>query len=148
MLLNGMNGAVSFDFGAATSRRLVVYGRLGGFAFNRAFYGDTTNSGSSYFGLLGGGARYYFTPSDWYASSTLGLAAVTASDSRGHGQDVRAGIGVELEAGKDWWSGQEGSAWAVGLGARFSYVSCALTSSAKDTWEGAALSLVLSVSYN
>lgn len=148
MALGGLNGAISLDFGAATSRRLVVYGRVGGFAFNRASASDSTNSGSAYFGLLGPGARYYFTPDDWYANGTAALAVVTASDSRSHGQDVKAGLGVELEVGKDWWSGQEGSPWGVGLGARFSYVSCALTGSAKDAWEGAALSLVLSVSYN
>jgi hypothetical protein len=149
--VGGLDGALSLDIGAAAMEDLIVYGRIGGFAFNHLNSGDSADAGSVYVGLLGAGARYHFMPIDWYASGTLALAAVSVTNALAVAQNTTPGFAFQLETGKNWWAGTTHDKRAFGVGLRFDYVhSGSLTSGVERSkpWVGTAFSVVFSTSYN
>ena len=151
--VSGPNAVLNVDIGAAAIENLILYGRIGGFAFDHAFSGDSDNAGSAFFGTFGVGARYHFMPHDFYASGTLSLAAVSVTDDLGNAQNGGVGFGFDVEAGKNWWAGSYRERWCVGLGLRFAYavsgsVEPRRGERGEDPWTGTSLSLVFSTAYN
>jgi hypothetical protein len=146
--VSGLSGLASLDIGGTPVDNLVVYGHLGGLAFNPM--SDALGAGGAYFILLGPGARYYFMPFDWYAGGALGLELMAVTNAKGTVENARPGVGLELEAGKEWSAAAQ-SEWSVGLGLRFSYAHCPASTSARDpnnAWRVLGLSLVFSVTYD
>ena len=136
------------DVGTSAADNVIVYGRLGGFALNHGGDDDSANAGSAYFGLLGAGARYHFMPHDWYASGTVSLALTSTTNDLGVVENARPGVGMQLEAGKNWPTGFDAEWATVGLGLRFSYVRCSSLGDISEPWIGLALSAVFSIAYN
>ena len=148
--VSGFNAAIGLDVGASVMENLIVYGRIGGFAFNHASSGDAAGAGSAYFGMLGAGARYHFMPFDWYVGGTLALAAVTVTNALNDAQNANPGFGFELETGKYWWLDYRDKR-AYGVGLRFGYVRSGSLSRGRERdepWIGTAISAVFSTSYN
>ncbi len=147
--VSGFDAGLSLDIGATAIENLILYGRVGGFAFNHGNSSDTPNVGSAYFGLLGAGARYHFLPIDWYASGTVALALMSVTGDHGAVTNANPGIALQIETGKNWWSGTERDRSSVGLGIRFTYVRCGSVETGIDEpWVTTALSLVFSTAYN
>lgn len=145
--ISGFPGGASLDVGATVIDNLIVYGRIGAFAFNHASSSDSPNVGGAYYGLLGAGARYHFMPIDWYGSGTLAMVLMATTSDHGEVENADPGVGLQLETGKTWSSG--GDATNVSLGLRFTYaINGSVGSADNDAWLTRALSLVFSVAYN
>jgi hypothetical protein len=151
--VSGFDALMAFDIGATAVENLVVFGRIGGTAFDHARSSDSANAGSAFFGVFGAGARYHFMPIDWYVSGVLAMTGVSVTNDLGNAQDAGPGFGMEVETGKNWWAGSYRERWTVGLGLRFGYLRSGSVTArpgerSADPWQATALSLVFSTSYN
>jgi hypothetical protein len=107
------------DVGAAVIENLIVRGRLRGAAgyYRESDFGDHV---LFTFGGVGAGVDYYFMPVNLYIGGTLsiaGIARAQADEDKGHRS--KAGVGIDLDVGKEWWVGRR---WGLGLALRASYV--------------------------
>ena len=104
---------VAFDVGSAVIENLIVRGRLRASAlgFSDGDFGDDVLFS---FGAIGVGVDYYFMPSNIYLGATLSLVGASRSHDD-HTLHSKAGFGVDLDVGKEWWFGNH---WGVGLAVR------------------------------
>ena len=111
---------LAVDAGAAVIENLVVRARLrtGVTGFRESDFGDDVLFS---YGAAGFGLDYYFMPVNVYVGATFSIAGVarTRDDEVNYS---RAGIGIDLDVGKEWWLGAN---WGVGIAARASYVDVA-----------------------
>jgi hypothetical protein len=149
--LSGGGVAVGGAIGGVVARNLILYGAFFGTDVadpNLDIAGtstvtDVTGVG---FGGFGPGVAYYFEPSNLYVSGTLGLSAFHASDAAGLRRDSsKAGLALELSAGKEWWVSHD---WGLGLAAEVIFASMRDQDDPSITWSAGALSVVFSATYN
>jgi hypothetical protein len=110
------------DVGAAVVENLIVRGRVRGSAgyYRESDFGDEV---LFTFGGVGAGVDYYFMPVNLYVGGTIsvaGIARAQADEDKGHRS--KAGVGLDLDVGKEWWVGKR---WGLGLSLRASYVDVA-----------------------
>jgi hypothetical protein len=120
----------SIDIGGAAARDLVVFGRLrGAWLFDpKVKIGDrsVSNGGDLVVtqSLLGAGLNYYVMPSNFYFGGVIGFASVGIGrgrrDSDANTQSSDVGLGIDLDAGKEWWVGDN---WGIGVTLRLSLAS-------------------------
>jgi hypothetical protein len=142
----------SIDLGVAPIRNLVVRARAG-------FWADIVRDspfaerGGFTFGLLGAGVDYYIMPANLYFGATIGVAGAYFIEEyeRGRYSDTRhsrAGVGVELDVGKEWWIASE---IGIGVALRARYVDVA-PANMFEGYDGRLhafhLSVELSATYN
>ncbi|HTE47599.1 MAG TPA: hypothetical protein VK636_20315, partial [Gemmatimonadaceae bacterium] len=121
----------SIDVGGAVVRDLVVFGRLRVVSLfdPKVRVGSETQDlgGDNFFvtqGLFGAGLNYYVMPINIYFGGTIGFATVTtelnprSGDTQRQSSDV--GFGIDLDAGKEWWVGDN---WGLGVALRLSLAS-------------------------
>jgi hypothetical protein len=67
--------------------------------------------------LFGPAVTYYFMPANVYVTGAVGLSALTlrTSDADDDGESTDVGLGVNLDAGKEFWVGPD---WGLGVAAR------------------------------
>lgn len=111
---------LAVDGGAAVIENLIVRARLrtGVTGFRESDFGDDVLFS---YGAAGFGVDYYFMPMNVYLGGTVSVAGVARS-TEDHVNHSRAGLGLDLDVGKEWWLG---SHWGVGIAARASYVDVA-----------------------
>jgi hypothetical protein len=127
---SGGGWSTSIDIGGAPVRDLVIFGRLrGAWIFDpKVRRGDTTLDTSDNLivtqSLLGAGINYYLMPSNIYFGGAIGFATIGTSRDRGRIEDERrdsdVGFGIDLDAGKEWWVGDN---WGIGVALRLSLAS-------------------------
>jgi hypothetical protein len=121
---SGGMGSFGLDIGAAVTENLIIFGRLSDVVlFNpKVEIGNTTGTlkdTSLAFALFGPGLSYYFMPINLYVGGAIGLGAASIHTS-GSSSDwnSRTGVGLELDAGKEWWVGDD---WGLGVLLRYSH---------------------------
>lgn len=108
------------DVGGAVIENLIVRGRLRGAV---SYYRDNpfgTNTLFS-FGTAGAGIDYYFMPINIYLGGTLSVAGISRADEDNVNRS-KAGIGLDLDAGKEWWISRR---WGIGIALRATYIDVA-----------------------
>ena len=143
----------SLDLGGALIPNLILRGRA---AFWASAVRDSPfayDRGGFAFGLLGAGLDYYVMPANIYFGGTLGVAGASFVEEYRHRygdtRHSKAGLGVELDAGKEWWLASE---LAIGVAVRATYISVSSANMFRDYIDGRLhvlhLSLDLSITYN
>jgi hypothetical protein len=123
--------ASSIDIGGAVVRDLVVFGRARVTSLFHPHVRDGDHkvdlAGDSYFvsqGLLGAGLNYYVMPINIYFGGCIGFATIAAERTFHRGgstqQNSDVGFGIDLDAGKEWWVGDN---WGLGVALRLSLAS-------------------------
>lgn len=108
------------DVGGAVIENLIVRGRLRGAV---SYYRDNpfgTNTLYS-FGTAGAGIDYYFMPINIYLGGTVSVAGISRADEDNVNRS-KAGIGFDLDAGKEWWISRT---WGIGIALRATYMDVA-----------------------
>jgi hypothetical protein len=136
---------LAVDGGAAVMENLIVRARLrtAVTGFRESEFGDDVLFS---YGAAGAGVDYYFMPINVYVGGTISVAGVarTTNDRVNHS---RAGLGLDLDVGKEWWLGAH---WGVGVAARAGYVDVGAEHTVRDggrlrAWH---LGLQFSATYN
>jgi len=115
------------DVGAAVIENLIVRGRLRG----AAGYYDDSDFGDQVlftFGGIGAGVDYYIMPINVYVGGTLSVAGITR-EQEDSSHRSKAGIGIDLDVGKEWWIGRR---WGLGIALRASYIDVASANILRD----------------
>lgn len=154
---SGGGWSSSIDIGGAPVRDLVIFGRArGAWLFDPKVRdgSDEVDLGdplSVTQGLIGAGINYYLMPINIYFGGAIGFATITtARDRRGAVNDDRqasdVGFGIDLDAGKEWWVGDN---WGIGAALRLSLASVpAGNDIARDAVFGSGfVSVVFSATY-
>jgi hypothetical protein len=108
------------DVGTAVIENLIVRGRVRGAA---GYYseGDFGNDVLFSFGGVGAGVDYYFMPVNIYVGGTISIAGIARADED-NSHRSKAGLGLDLDVGKEWWVGRR---WGIGIALRASYIDVA-----------------------
>jgi hypothetical protein len=154
---SGGGWSSSIDIGGGPVRDLVIFGRLrGAWLFDpKVRDGNAEVDLGAAFnvtqGLIGAGINYYVMPLNIYFGGAIGFATITtARDRPGQVDDVRqasdVGFGIDLDAGKEWWVGDN---WGIGVALRLSLASVpAGNDIARDAVFGSGfVSIVFSATY-
>jgi hypothetical protein len=125
---HGSAGTLSVDVGGAIEENVMLHGRFAIFGMRNprrlldgAEYGSVDHTWAAAF-LLAPAATYYFMPINLYLTGAIGLSSIglrfrdTIGQMREHGSG--AGIGFNLDVGKEWWAAAE---WGLGVAGRFWY---------------------------
>lgn len=102
---------------------------------------ETNDSTQLSFNTIGPGVAYYFGPSSFFVSGTLGLAAAEL-DAGGH-RATANGFGFRLGVGKEWWVSDQ---WGIGLAANYSQAS--VTDDVDAEFTSRAFGLSFSATYH
>lgn len=112
--VSGGGIGLSVAIGGAIARNLVLYGDLYGTGAPRpnVRIGDDEAGASEdvslSFGGLGIGVAYFLMPANVYLSASLGLVTASLeSDAETFTDEVKAGPGVNVMIGKEFWVGDE-----------------------------------------
>jgi hypothetical protein len=149
--LSGGGVAIGGAVGGVVGRNLILYGAFFGTDVGNpdmqvAGTSTPTDVADVGVGGFGPGVAYYFEPLNLYVSGTLALSAFHASDGAGIRRDSsKAGLALELSAGKEWWVSHD---WGLGLAAELIFASMKDQDDPTVTWSVGALSLVFSATYN
>jgi hypothetical protein len=120
--LSGLTGTFSADIGGSLTENLVLHGRFSTFALvdpkvevggeDLGEAEDVTVTAN----LLAAGVTYYFMPVNIYITGAVGLSWLTLSYRDNEGNSTDAGLGVNLDVGKEFWVGDN---WGLGIAGRF-----------------------------
>jgi hypothetical protein len=122
MNLTGVSGSFGIDIGGALTENLVLHGRLssftlfdpkvelGGQDLGRAEDASVTAN------LFAAGLTYYFMPVNIYLTGAVGVSWLSASYRGDDGRSTDAGLGVNLDVGKEFWVGDN---WGLGIAGQF-----------------------------
>jgi hypothetical protein len=91
---------------------------------------------------IGPGIAYYFGPSSFFLSGSVGLAKATLET--GGSKGGASGVGIRVGAGKEWWVGDQ---WGIGLGANIFTASLADDEDEDAELSATAFSLNLSATF-
>jgi len=150
----GAVGAGAVDVGAAVVDNIILRGRLsagwelmqdGPFARDR--------DAAFVYGMLGAGADYYFMPLNLYVGATLALAGVSLVEVEtrnrpAHALHSKAGVGFDLDVGKEWWVTGN---WGMGVALRVRLLSLAPANIARGSdsaLTGLQVGAMFSATYN
>lgn len=121
----GLAGSFELAIGGSIIENLALHGNLllTGLSVNKKVDDVADNSYdrlSMGMLLLGGGATYYFMPTNLYLTAVTGVGALSESRYLDDDDDTAfteiesgAGFGVSLSLGKEWWVGRMGE-WGLG----------------------------------
>jgi hypothetical protein len=108
---------MALDLGGAAVDNLIVRGRLRGAL---SHYGESDFGDDLWFsyGALGVGADYYIVPINVYAGGSVLLAGIARTHHE-RANRSKAGLGLDLDVGKEWWIAPR---WGLGIALRASYM--------------------------
>jgi hypothetical protein len=118
-------GLFGVSVGGAVIENLILHGDFQALGFGDAERDvngtpDASNRIDGSFVLLGGGATYYFMPTNAYVTLILGAAAYSEQRDDEDAVESDVGIGVSTLVGKEWWVGRSAE-WGLGGALRFGY---------------------------
>jgi hypothetical protein len=118
----GVSGTFSVDVGGSLTENLVLHGRFSSFTLvdpevevdgaDVGQFEDVTVTAN----LFAAGLTYYFMPVNIYVTGAVGLSWLTMSYRGDNGRTTDAGLGVNLDVGKEFWVGDN---WGLGIAGRF-----------------------------
>jgi hypothetical protein len=130
-----LDGSFSVDVGAAPVDNFVIHARLSdmvivdpSFSVAGMDLGTAKNSTLAVI-LFAPALTYYFMPINLYLTGAVGISQVQAKNSTGSSRSSKAGPGLNIDVGKEWWVGDN---WGLGAAARFWYTHATDTSSGID----------------
>jgi len=147
--ISGPSGSGFVAVGGTLRRNLALY---------FAYFGDTDTSPTFRNGTgattaknvthslsgWGGGASWYFEPSNWFVGATAGLAQV-GLETGGVLGTSKWGPALRLSLGKEWWVSQD---WGIGAAVNLLGSSARGDGTAQVTLSSGAISLTVSATYN
>jgi hypothetical protein len=151
--LRASGGSLSFGLalGGAIAPNLIIFGSL---FYSVAADPDVTIGGVGA-GLsnpsvlvvgIGPGIAYYLEPINLYLSATVAFVGSELDDQNGTPiAESKAGIGVQVVVGKEWWVSQN---WGLGLAGEIVAGSMTDKNDSNLTWTASTTSLVFSATYN
>lgn len=149
--IGGGGAAFGLAIGGVIAHNLILYGaffddaaanpdvQVGGTSVASPI-GDTDWQG------IGPGLAYYYAPLNLYLSGAIAMTRFWMHDQNGNQLDSsKAGLGVELEVGKEWWVSCN---WGLGIALRFAGSSMKDQNDPTLTWSAGAGSVLFSATYN
>jgi hypothetical protein len=123
--VRGLSGLFGVSVGGAVIENLILHGdfQVAAFGSNeREVNGtpDASNKIDGSLGLLGGGATYYFMPTNAYVTLIFGVSAYSEERDLEDAIKSDLGFGMSTLVGKEWWVGRSGE-WGLGGALRGSY---------------------------
>jgi hypothetical protein len=150
----GLSGSSALDVGAALIDNFILRGRVGAgwAALAKSPFADG-NDVIFVFGTVGVGADYYFMPVNLYVGATLALAGAMLGEDKTRTRDAnvlhsKAGLGIDLDVGKEWWITGN---WGMGAALRLSYLSMGaanIVPNSAGPLTGLQVGLMFSATYN
>jgi hypothetical protein len=149
----GLAGLLGVSVGGAVIENLILHGDIVASGYGdaeRELDGtpDARDEIDGSLALLGGGATYYFMPTNAYITLVVGAAGF--SEQRDGEDAIESGIGIGLSTlvGKEWWVGRSAE-WGLGAGLRAGFYSAPLEIAYVDSRLRAFdIGLVFGATYN
>ena len=145
---------VNIAVGGMVGTNLALHGTIWGWSmsdpegeltFTGGGSGSGTINGTLTLAALGVGGTYYFMPSNFYLSYSLGMGSLNG-DGEVDGK-TKPGIAFDATIGKEWWVGDQ---WGLGLAGGLAYFN-----SKDDTivgidenWSGPSFAVRFSATFN
>lgn len=149
--LSGLAGMFSLDAGGSLAPNLVLHGRLSSATIANAQLtvdGDDRGTLDGFTVdafLLGPALTYYFMPINIYVTAAVGLSWLSFEDEIYAEGWSEAGIGFNLDLGKEWWVRDN---WGLGVAGRLFVVSAGDEVRGRDERETfAGLAVLFSATY-
>ena len=146
--LSGATGDVNIAIGATVSPNFAIHGTLWGWLIDGPDVKIGNSSGTASGATLdmtafGAGCTYYFVPSNFYISPSIGAATLSVEES---GITVSSDTGFALDAtvGKEWWVGD---GWGIGAAGSFIYHSIP-ESDVDGSWSGPGFAIRFTATMN
>lgn len=148
--MSGPAGFFGFHLGYAITENLILLLALNGFAATelRPELNGQAATSTVAFGIsnYGAGLSYYIMPINFYLSADVGTAKdqITVSGTK---YDSEAGLGVNVQIGKEWWVSDN---WGLGAAifVHYSSMKDKSTSSIKPDITNTVFGLAFSATYN
>jgi hypothetical protein len=150
-VVGGGGGAFGLAIGGVIAHNLILYGayfesvaenpdvQVGGTSVTSPI-GQTDWQG------VGPGLAYYCGPLNLYFGGAIAMTRFWMHDQSGNQLDSsKAGLGLDLEVGKEWWVSRN---WGVGIALRFAGSSMKDQNDPTLTWSAGAASVLFSATYN
>jgi hypothetical protein len=152
--VSGFSGSFSLDVGAAPVDNLIIHARLSDMVIvepNLTVGGmdlGTARNTSLAVLLFGPALTYYFMPINIYLTGAIGVSNVQlddSTDSSGSSHASKAGLGLNIDAGKEWWVSNN---WGLGAALRFWYTHTTdQVSDVKLTYDFLGFAVLFSATY-
>jgi hypothetical protein len=122
--LSGATGDVNFAIGTTVSPNFAIHGTIWGWLVDGPDVKIGSASGTAGDATLdmtafGAGCTYYFMPSNFYISPSIGAATLSVEEG-GASASTDTGFALDATVGKEWWVGD---GWGIGVAGTFSYHS-------------------------
>jgi len=105
-----------------------------------------TSKGSAAMGGAGAGLTYYVMPANFYVSGALAAMVFSLDDALGNTvYSSNTGLGVQGIIGKEWLLAPE---WGMGFAVEGTFASMRDKNDPSVYWDGAAVSLLFSSTFN
>ncbi len=121
---SGLAGDFAVAIGGCVKENLALHGTFFGWAMsdpdvNVELLGSGRLDGTVGMNGYGGGITYYFMPSNFYLSATIGGGELTINSGN---VDATSDMGfaTDLSVGKEWWVG---NSWGLGMAGAFGFHS-------------------------
>jgi hypothetical protein len=150
-VVGGGGGAFGLAIGGVIAHNLILYGaffesaaanpdvQVGGTSVASPI-GDTDWQG------IGPGLAYYYGPLNLYFGGAIVMTRFWMHDQNGNQLDSsKAGLGLDLEVGKEWWVSRD---WGLGIALRLAGSSMKDQNDPTLTWSAGAGSVLFSATYN
>lgn len=142
--LSGLGGGMTAAIGGIVSPNLALHGNVWGWFVSdpdATINGlDAGQLGSSLnMSAVGGGATYYFMPTNVYVTGALGVGKLSTN-----GGSSDAGVVFDLALGKEWWVSPK---WGLGLNAGVQYHNMP-DGGVDQSWSGTTFVLSFSATLN
>jgi hypothetical protein len=149
--VGGGGAALGLAIGGVIAHNLILYGV---FFDNAAANPDVQVGGTSVASSIGDtdwqgigpGLAYYFAPLGLYLGGAIALTRFWTHDQNGNQLDSsKAGLGLDLEVGKEWWVSRD---WGLGIALRVAGSSMKDQNDPTLVWSAGAASVLFSATYN
>ncbi len=122
--VTGLVGDFTAAVGACVSENFALHGTLFGWSQSNpdveiTGLGSGELDGTYSMSGYGGGATYYFMPSNVYLSGSIGVGYLSI-DTDLIDETSDAGFAMDFSLGKEWWVG---NSWGLGVAGAFGYFS-------------------------
>jgi hypothetical protein len=153
--LSGAGIPLDFAIGGSITRSFALHADFYGTAavapkltVNENDLGKASDNTTLYGNGVGLGATLYTMPFNLYFSGSVGVARYSIkydNGSRSSSGSTKAGLGVNLLLGKEWWITDN---WGLGVAANVTFISAKDSDNSDVRWNGASGGILLSATYN
>lgn len=153
--LSGGGIPLDFAIGGAVARNFALHADFYGTAavapklsINNSDVGKASENTTLYGSGVGLGATFYTMPLNLYFSGSVGVARYGLKYDNGSQTSsgtTKAGLGVNLLVGKEWWVSDN---WGLGVAGNVTIISAKDSDNSDVRWTGASAGVLLSATYN